>query len=243
VRREPPFVLGREESYIGIMVDDLVTRGCLEPYRMFTSRAEFRLLLRIDNADLRLTPRGRALGLVSDERWARFEGRLARYERNLATLHRTMVRVPNGHRVTAAQALRQPEMRLEALVDQGEVALDVSPGEHQHDLASAETAVKYAGYLVRQAQAVDRARRDGHKAIPTGFPYSDVPGLSREMVDRFEQVQPETLGQAGRIPGVTPAAISVLGAWVARRAAAHAAQPVTDDHDAPEGPEAHEAAR
>jgi tRNA uridine 5-carboxymethylaminomethyl modification enzyme len=144
-----------------------------------------------------------------------------------------MVRVASGHRVSAAQALRQPAMRLEALVEQGDVALEVSPGERQHDIASAETAVKYAGYLVRQSQAVERARRSGHKAIPRGFPYADVPGLSREMVDRFRQVQPETLGQAGRIPGVTPAAVAVLGAWIARLAGKTTYK--HEDHEGHEG--------
>ncbi|MDP1571729.1 MAG: tRNA uridine-5-carboxymethylaminomethyl(34) synthesis enzyme MnmG [Vicinamibacterales bacterium] len=211
------FTLGREESYIGIMVDDLVTKGCLEPYRMFTSRAEFRLLLRIDNADLRLTPRGREIGLVSDDRWTRFEARLTRYRHNVDAVRNTVVRLGNGHRVMAAQALRQPEVRLSDLVDSGNVALDLSVDDREHDLASVETEVKYAGYLTRQSQAVERARRNGHERIPPGFGYAAVPGLSREMIERFEQVQPETLGQAGRIPGVTPAAVAVLGAWVARR--------------------------
>jgi len=213
----PAFTLARDESYIGIMVDDLVTKGCLEPYRMFTSRAEFRLLLRIDNADLRLTPRGRDIGLVSDERWTRFEARLSRYHRNVDAVRKTMVRLRNGHRVMAAQALRQPEVRLSDLVDRGEVALDLSLADREHDMASVETEVKYAGYLTRQSQAVERARRTGHERIPSGFGYAAVPGLSREMIERFEQVQPETLGQASRIPGVTPAAVAVLGAWVTRR--------------------------
>jgi tRNA uridine 5-carboxymethylaminomethyl modification enzyme len=210
------FELTREESYIGILVDDLITKGCLEPYRMFTSRAEYRLLLRIDNADLRLTPRGRQIGLIDDERWERFEARRDRFRRNLEILERTRVRSASGDRVPASQLLRQPEIRLDALLDDGRVQLEVEAASASIDLASVETTVKYAGYLRRQESEVDRRRREEGRRIPASFPFDRVPGLSREVVQRLSQVAPDTLGQALRVPGVTPAAVAVLAAHLGR---------------------------
>ena len=214
VRRQPPFTLGRDEAYTGILIDDLITRGCLEPYRMFTSRAEHRLLLRIDNADLRLTPRAREIGLVDDERWAAFEARRTRHARNVAALDRTMVRTPRGDRVPASTFLRRPEVRLQSLVDESEVGLDLEPSTRALDVASLENDIKYAGYLRQEASRAERMRRQERRRIPDDFPFARVPGLSREVVFRFSQVRPETLGQASRIPGVTPAAVAVLGAFL-----------------------------
>jgi tRNA uridine 5-carboxymethylaminomethyl modification enzyme len=218
VRGAAGFEMGRDEAYIGILVDDLITKGCLEPYRMFTSRAEHRLLLRIDNADLRLTPLGREMGLVGDDRWELFCGRRGRFERNLSVIHSSVVRSPEGDAVSASQLLRRPEVRLADLVDSGRLTLEIDAGNPVTDLTSAETTVKYTGYLKRQEAEIARARKEERRRIPAGFPFADVPGLSKEVVERLAEVRPDTLGHALRIPGVTPAAVAVLSAYVGRLA-------------------------
>lgn len=209
--------LQRDEAYIGILIDDLVTKGCLEPYRMFTSRAEHRLLLRIDNADLRLTRRGREVGLVDDARWERFCSRKSRFDHNLDVIERTWVRTDEGDRVPAAQLLRRPAVRLDELAATGQLpGLRAGDDGQTFEWTSAETSVKYAGYLRRQESEIERARKIEGRRIPAGFPFHRVPGLSHEAVQRLNQVQPDTLGQALRIPGLTPAAVAVLGAYVGR---------------------------
>jgi tRNA uridine 5-carboxymethylaminomethyl modification enzyme len=212
---EADFVFGRDESYIGILIDDLTTKGCLEPYRMFTSRAEHRLVLRIDNADLRLTPRGRAVGLVGDDRWERFARRKARFDHNHRVVSRTSVMV-SGSRLPAARALKQPEIRLEDLIARGELALDVAAADRAVDLASIETEFKYEGYLRRESIAIERQRRQEDRRIPEAFEFRGIPGLSREAVQRLSEIRPGTLGQASRIPGVTPAAVALIGVYLGR---------------------------
>jgi tRNA uridine 5-carboxymethylaminomethyl modification enzyme len=207
------FTVKRSEGYVGILVDDLITKGCLEPYRMFTSRAEYRLLLRVDNADLRLTPKGREAGLVDQVRWDSFRDRRSRFEANLSRLRSSTVVSESGSRVSAESWLRQPQTKLAALPsDEFELALPLS----RLDIPSVETTIKYEGYLRRQELEVARRLRDESRPIPSNFGYSAVPGLSTEIVQRLAQIRPETLGQAMRVPGVTPAAIAVLGIYVGR---------------------------
>lgn len=219
----PPWCPARHEAYLGVLADDLVTRGVTEPYRMFTSRAEYRLSLREDNADLRLTPHGRRLGLVDDAHWAAFEAKQNALEAEMGRLRSTLVnpRLLGAERVAQAlgglllerevfalDLLKRPEVAYEDLVQL------LPPGAPEDRLVrqQVEIQVKYAGYIARQADEV--ARQEAHEAtlIPEGLDFQSVTGLSFEVRQKLSQARPQTLGQAARVSGVTPAAISLL--WI-----------------------------
>ena len=208
-----PLIIPRVDGYIGILIEDLVTKGADEPYRMFTSRAEFRLRLRIDNADERLTPIGRRLGLVSDARWNLFMRKQAQKAEVLARMHSTRVNpaelgLEPDDRPTAAEWIRRPESRI-AQISVGLVE------EPVHGLLdTVETELKYAGYIAQQERQVARLLESDRRPLPAGFPYFEIPGLSTEARQKLARVQPATLGQAARIPGVTPAAIAVLDVYL-----------------------------
>jgi tRNA uridine 5-carboxymethylaminomethyl modification enzyme len=212
-----PVVIGRTEGYTGILIDDLINKGADEPYRMFTSRAEFRLHLRIDNADERLTPLGRKAGLVDDHRWSVFLRKQAQKEllTNLLGMSRidpTALQLAADDRPTLLQWLRRPEAKIAHLGTWIAQALGEEPVHGV--VTTVETEAKYAGYIAQQERQIDRLKDSERRRIPPEFEFSHIPGLSTEVKQKLNRVRPETLGQAGRIPGVTPAAIAVLDVYL-----------------------------
>ena len=257
VKGEPPLILDRTEAYTAILIDDLISKGTNEPYRMFTSRAEFRLHLRIDNADRRLTSHGRRVGLIQDADWADYLAKQERLKAMRELLERTRVTAENWQLATGdwqpvpgstlAQVLKRPEVGIEHLVPvlmklmpaffEREVASQLSvvggdlavvapatdrqpttdfrlSTEIRNELKSVETEIKYAGYLDQQTRAIERLKKAEQRTIPDRFDYGKVSGLSREMREKMNHVRPRTLGQASRIPGVTPAAVSLINVYI-----------------------------
>ena len=209
----PPIVIGRTEGYTGILIDDLVNKGAEEPYRMFTSRAEFRLHLRIDNADERLTPIGRKVGLVTDQRWDLYLRKQEQKRRVLKLLETTRIDCESSDDHPAAiQWLRRPEAKIATLSGNIREALGEEPVHGL--LPTIETEAKYAGYIAQQERQIERLRDSEGRRIPQEFEFSEIPGLSTEVKQKLQRVRPETLGQAGRIPGVTPAAVAVLDVYL-----------------------------
>jgi tRNA uridine 5-carboxymethylaminomethyl modification enzyme len=263
VKDEPPLILDRTEAYTAILIDDLISKGTNEPYRMFTSRAEFRLHLRIDNADRRLTPHGRRVGLISDDAWADFQSKQRRLQEMKRLLESTRINaemlkachseersdeesaVADGAKVagewesaagqTLAQLLKRPEITIEQLApvlrnlapeffakasSVSSVSSVVEPcsvrlsSEVRNELKSVETEIKYEGYLLQQQRAMERLKKSEQHSIPDWFDYCTVSGLSREMQEKLTHVRPRTIGQASRIPGVTPAAVSLVNVFI-----------------------------
>ena len=227
VRGLPVWTLGRSDAYIGVMIDDLVTKGVTDPYRLLTSRAEFRLTLRQDNADARLTEIGRAVGLVGDEQWALFTEKQRRYEVVLDRLRNTFFggadnpRVaalgigPLTSRISVFELLRRPEMTdAQAAALAGLEDIADAPAVEQ-----AATLARYEAYIVRESAQVTAQRRQDHVALPTSLDYARVPSLSAEAKDKFGKLRPLTLGQAARIPGISPADISTLSIHLTATAA------------------------
>ncbi len=199
-------VISRSGGYIGIMIDDLITKGADEPYRMFTSRAEFRLHLRIDNADLRLTPIGERAGLVDEYRWKVFTAKRSQMEKvsTALSLHKSH-----------GTWLKRPESSITELSDWVESVLGETADLGM--LRTVETETKYAGYISQQSRQIDRLRDSDRRSIPESFVYLSIPGLSREVGEKLQRVRPSTLGQAARIPGVTPAAVAILDVYLTMR--------------------------
>jgi tRNA uridine 5-carboxymethylaminomethyl modification enzyme len=244
VKGQPPLILDRTEAYTAILIDDLISKGTNEPYRMFTSRAEFRLHLRIDNADRRLTPHGRRVGLISDGAWDEFQAKQQRLEELKGLLEKTKLTSATleDHQLnggdwsstsgqTLGQLLKRPEITIEHLVPilrrldpvffSREQIVSSSNGsdaaissEIRNELKSVETEIKYEGYLLQQQRAIERMKKSEQRAIPGWFDYASVSGLSREMQEKLAHVQPRTLAQASRIPGVTPAAVSLVNVYI-----------------------------
>ena len=255
IKAQPSLILDRTEAYTAILIDDLISKGTNEPYRMFTSRAEFRLHLRIDNADRRLTPHGRRIGLISDSAWADFEAKQARLNDMRQLLEKTkltseMLNVidtyhPGGSERSSsgdgsvvsdpdltsavgqslAQLLKRPEVTIEKLVSvlrelvpeffgQDSSSANRLSSQVHNELKSVETEIKYEGYLNQQQRAIDRLKKAEQRTIPEWFDYSSVSGLSREMQEKLLKVRPQTLAHASRIPGVTPAAISLVNVFI-----------------------------
>lgn len=221
VQGKEPWCPKRDEAYVGVLMDDLCTLGTNEPYRMFTSRAEYRLLLREDNADIRLTPKGRELGLVDDVRWKFFEDKIEMIEKEKQRLKDTWIgpgnvianklnnilRTPISKEQSLLEILRRPEITFESMMKTAELE---PIAKNEQAASQVEIQVKYEGYIEHQQEEIDKQKKNENTYLPLDFDYNQIPGLSREVIFKLNDFKPETIGKASRISGITPAAISIL---------------------------------
>jgi len=210
IKQKAPFILRRDEAYIGVMVHDLVTRGVEEPYRVFTSRAEYRLNLRADNADFRLAPYGKKFGLLEEAEYRLFEQKRERIGRLFLFLKKEKARLETGNRIALWEWLKKPEVSLRSVLEYRKFSDPLTDEEIRY----AEAEVKYEGYLRKQEREVERIGRMNQVKVPVDIDFSKVPGLTKEAVEKLSKARPETIGQAGEVPGMTPAALVNLGLYV-----------------------------
>jgi tRNA uridine 5-carboxymethylaminomethyl modification enzyme len=210
IREKAPFVLRRDEAYIGVLIDDLVTTGVEEPYRLFTSRAEYRLLLRIDNADRRLMEYGRELGLVLDSAWKEYQEKRDRVESAFSFLRKNRLKSVAGDNVTLFEHLKKPEIGLRSMLEYGKFPGALSDEECRH----IESEIKYEGYIKKQEREIAKSLRSDSMKIPVSVDFCKVSGLTREAIEKFEKRRPATLGEARKMPGITPAAVQNLSLYL-----------------------------
>ncbi len=202
IKKEKPLILGRDEAYMGVLIDDLITKGVEEPYRLFTSRAEYRLLLRIDNADKRLTPYGHKIGLIDDNDYEAFLKKQERIKKATHFLLKEKITTEERERITLWDFLKKPEVKLKNVVEYKKFNLVLSDEELRH----LESEVKYEGYLKKQEKEIARIRKVDGEKIPKNINFRKIPGLTREASEKLEEFKPQTIGEAKKIPGMTPAA-------------------------------------
>jgi len=203
LRRQPAFILARHEAYIGVLIDDLISHGVEEPYRLFTSRAEYRLNLRLDNADARLLPYGYQLGLIKEEEYQEFLRKQARVRQAIESLQKEKIAIENNEAISAVNYLKQPGSSLEEIIRRINLPVSLTDEEKRH----IEAEIKYEGYIQKQEREINRLNKIDQMSLPETINYSDIPGLSLEIIEKLNKMRPGTLGEAKKISGITPAAL------------------------------------